>query len=67
MAAKPRARRRPDRATRAPAASADDRHTAGGAAAPVTQEPPRSDAAPGDYEWEIERLDAAVADQTGRR
>jgi len=23
-------------------------------------------AAPGDYEWEIQRLDAALADQTGR-
>jgi hypothetical protein len=26
----------------------------------------REGAAPGDYEWEIQRLDAAVSDQTGR-
>jgi len=29
--------------------------------------PAQEAAAPGDYEWEIERLNAAIADQTGRR
>lgn len=67
MLAKPRRRRpAPDLETNiAPDDLADDRRAPDRPEiAPDT--PPESDTSPGDYEWEIQRLDAAMTALTGR-
>jgi len=64
MPAKSRKRRRLEQAQRH-AAVAPFGVAASAAALAVL--PAQEAAAPGDYEWEIERLNAAVPEQTGRR
>jgi len=64
MRAKSRNRRRSEQAKRQTTAVPFGIAVATGALALL---PAQEAAAPGDYEWEIERLNAAVTDQTGRR